>query len=70
MPSTFNNGSSSPWRNITVADDNVHFYLMVYGIIAGCNTLFTFARAFLFAYGGICAATIIHDNLLASILKV
>ena len=43
---------------------------MVYGILAGCNTIFTLARAFLFAYGGICAATKIHRYLLQSILKV
>ena len=46
------------------------YYLMVYGILAGCNTIFTLARAFLFAYGGICAATKIHRYLLKSILKV
>ena len=46
------------------------YYLMVYGILAGCNTIFTLARAFLFAYGGVCAATKIHRYLLKSILKV
>ena len=61
---------NTPWTNITSGEDNVAYYLMVYGILAGCNTIFTLARAFLFAYGGICAATKIHRYLLKSILKV
>ncbi|XP_074640753.1 ATP-binding cassette sub-family C member 10-like [Tubulanus polymorphus] len=61
--------NSLPWTNITEANDNVAFYLTVYGILAGSNTVFTFIRAFLFAYGGIVAAKIIHSKLLMSILK-
>ena len=62
--------SSTPWCNLTVAEDNVSFYLMVYGCLAGANSILTLARAFLFAYGGIRAATVIHWYLLKSVLKV
>ncbi|KFW04387.1 Multidrug resistance-associated protein 7 [Eurypyga helias] len=49
---------------------DVNFYLMVYGSIAGANSLFTILRAFLFAYGTIRAATVIHSRLLQRALKV
>lgn len=49
---------------------DLKFYMTVYGSLTAANTLFTAARAFLFAYGGICAATVIHDRLLDRILKV
>uniref|UniRef100_A0A8C1T903 ATP-binding cassette sub-family C member 10 n=1 Tax=Cyprinus carpio TaxID=7962 RepID=A0A8C1T903_CYPCA len=45
------------------------FYMTVYGSLAAANTVFTAARAFLFAYGAICAATVIHKRLLSSVLK-
>ncbi|NXT94140.1 MRP7 protein, partial [Anhinga rufa] len=48
---------------------DVNFYLIVYGSIAGANSLFTILRAFLFAYGTIHAATVIHNRLLQRILK-
>ncbi|XP_034043776.1 multidrug resistance-associated protein 7 [Thalassophryne amazonica] len=48
---------------------DVKFYLMVYGSIAVANTVFTALRAFLFAYGAICAATAIHSRLLDRVLK-
>ncbi|NWS54998.1 MRP7 protein, partial [Chunga burmeisteri] len=48
---------------------DVSFYLIVYGSIAGANSLFTILRAFLFAYGTICAATVIHNRLLQRALK-
>ncbi|XP_027755076.1 multidrug resistance-associated protein 7 [Empidonax traillii] len=48
---------------------DVNFYLMVYGSIAGANSLFTIFRAFLFAYGTFRAATVIHDRLLERALK-
>ncbi|XP_019356117.1 ATP-binding cassette sub-family C member 10 isoform X1 [Alligator mississippiensis] len=48
---------------------NVNFYLSVYGGIAGANSLFTILRAFLFAYGTIRAATIIHSRLLQRVTK-
>lgn len=49
---------------------DVRFYLTVYGSIALANTVFTALRAFLFAYGAICAATAIHNRLLDRVLKV
>jgi ABC-type multidrug transport system ATPase subunit len=36
--------------------------------IAGVNSLFTFARSFLFAYGGLKAARHLHDTLLRNVL--
>ncbi|KAG7274975.1 hypothetical protein CRUP_001068, partial [Coryphaenoides rupestris] len=47
----------------------VRFYLTVYASIAVGNTLFTAARAFLFAYGAVRAATAVHDRLLARLLQ-
>ena len=57
--------SSSP-----PAGSDISFYLTVYGCLAGANSLFTLCRAFLFAFGGICAAQVIHKHLLSSVLKV
>ncbi|NXC30656.1 MRP7 protein, partial [Campylorhamphus procurvoides] len=48
---------------------DVNFYLIVYGSIAGANSLFTLLRAFLFAYGTLHAATVIHKRLLQRALK-
>ena len=62
--------TDSPVMNLTTAGDRVLFYLAIYGGLAGANSLFTLLRAFLFAYGGICAAQKIHKDLLNSILKV
>lgn len=60
---------SLPETDLTDAEDNVSFYLTVYGSLAGANSLFTLMRAFFFAYGGICAAQVLHRQLLASVLK-
>ncbi|XP_063740570.1 ATP-binding cassette sub-family C member 10 [Eleginops maclovinus] len=64
----------SPLSSVqTVTSSNissdVKFYLTVYSSIAAGNTVFTALRAFLFAYGAICAATVIHTRLLGSVLK-
>ncbi|NWU78711.1 MRP7 protein, partial [Onychorhynchus coronatus] len=48
---------------------DVNFYLVVYGGIAGANSLFTILRAFLFAYGTLRAATVIHNRLFQRALK-
>ena len=56
--------------NSSHTNDNLKFYLTVYGCLAGANSIFTLFRAFLFAYGGICAAKLLHHNLLDTILKV
>ncbi|XP_076314216.1 LOW QUALITY PROTEIN: ATP-binding cassette sub-family C member 10-like [Tachypleus tridentatus] len=55
--------------NATLPNDNLTFYMVVYGSLAAANSVFTLFRAFLFAYGGICAAVILHDKLLCNILK-
>ncbi|XP_061771734.1 ATP-binding cassette sub-family C member 10 [Nerophis ophidion] len=47
----------------------VQFYLTVYGCMAAANTVFTALRAFLFAYGAVRAAAVIHDRLLQRVLK-
>jgi len=46
------------------------FHLTVYAGLAGANSLLSLIRAFLFAYGGIEAAVVLHSRLLAAILKV
>lgn len=51
-------------------DADVKFYLTVYGSIAVANTVFTALRAFLFAYGVMCAASAIHNRLLNQVFKV
>ncbi|XP_062980311.1 ATP-binding cassette sub-family C member 10 isoform X2 [Elgaria multicarinata webbii] len=48
---------------------DVNFYLTVYGCIAGANSVFTILRAFLFAYGTIHAATVVHNRLLRRVMK-
>ncbi|XP_041838321.1 ATP-binding cassette sub-family C member 10 isoform X2 [Melanotaenia boesemani] len=53
----------------TNTSQDVRFYLMVYSSIAAANTVFTAIRAFLFAYGVICAASVIHDRLLDRVLQ-
>uniref|UniRef100_A0A8C7DD99 ATP-binding cassette sub-family B member 6 n=1 Tax=Oncorhynchus kisutch TaxID=8019 RepID=A0A8C7DD99_ONCKI len=47
----------------------VKFYLTVYCSIAGANMVFTAFRAFLFAFGGIRAASVVHNRLLDTVLK-
>ncbi|KAG6455079.1 hypothetical protein O3G_MSEX009011 [Manduca sexta] len=49
---------------------NDEFYLEVYFGLAGLNLLVTIMRAFLFAYGGVQAASKIHRVLLKVIVKV
>ncbi|NXU18762.1 MRP7 protein, partial [Pardalotus punctatus] len=51
------------------ASVDVNFFLIVYGSIAGANSLFTIIRAFLFAYGALRAAAVIHNRLLQRVLK-
>ncbi|KAG9350239.1 hypothetical protein JZ751_026593 [Albula glossodonta] len=47
----------------------IKYYLTVYGSIAAANSIFTAFRAFLFAHGAICAASVIHNRLLGRVLK-
>ncbi|XP_078489925.1 ATP-binding cassette sub-family C member 10-like isoform X1 [Ciona intestinalis] len=53
----------------TPANHDVMWYLMIYGIIAGSNSIFTLIRAFSFAYGGLRAAKVMHHKLLTAIMK-
>ncbi|XP_078352062.1 ATP-binding cassette sub-family C member 10-like isoform X2 [Oculina patagonica] len=55
--------------HVHIVKNTVTFYLVVYGGLAAANTIFTLFRAFLFAYGGICAAKVLHSRLLKSILS-
>ncbi|KAH9493041.1 Multidrug resistance-associated protein 7 [Bulinus truncatus] len=61
--------STQPWRNLTTSEDNVVFYLEIYAGLSGANVLFTLFRSFLFAYGGLNAARVMHNDLLNAILK-
>ena len=47
----------------------ISYYLEVYGSIALVNCLVTLARAFLFAYGGLCAARVIHLKLAKALIS-
>ncbi|XP_071595336.1 ATP-binding cassette sub-family C member 10 isoform X1 [Heliangelus exortis] len=68
-------GLVSPVQTLDTTPDppngtlDVNFYLVVYGSIAGANSLLTLLRAFLFAYGALRAATVIHSRLLQRALK-
>ncbi|XP_043489860.1 ATP-binding cassette sub-family C member 10 [Polistes fuscatus] len=53
--------------NSTVQNNN--YYLTVYGLLALFNSVFTLIRAFIFAYGGIQAATFLHKQLLKTVMK-
>ena len=66
------NQSNTSYETVTYSTDesNVSYYLTVYAVFAGVNSVFTLFRAFLFAYGGIHAATNIHRQLLNTIMKV
>ena len=66
------NKSNTSYEAVTYSTDesNVSYYLTVYAVFAGLNSVFTLFRAFLFAYGGIHAATNVHRQLLKSIMKV
>uniref|UniRef100_A0A8C9VU54 ATP-binding cassette, sub-family C (CFTR/MRP), member 10 n=1 Tax=Scleropages formosus TaxID=113540 RepID=A0A8C9VU54_SCLFO len=59
-------GASNQNVNVT---GQLEFYLTVYVSIAAANSVFTIIRAFVFAYGAICAATVIHNRLLDRVLK-
>jgi hypothetical protein len=69
-----NNTNSSLFILEVVTDsndgNNISYYLTVYALCAGLNSVFTLIRAFLFAYGGIQAATNVHKRLLKAIIKV
>lgn len=55
---------------LTVEEYDMTSYLKVYIEFACMNTIFTLIRAFIFAYGGVMAATKFHKLLLKSVMKV
>ncbi|KAI1722771.1 ABC transporter transmembrane region domain-containing protein [Ditylenchus destructor] len=57
---------SRPFMTLKEGDeyDRTTFFLAIYVCIAALNTIFTLIRAFLFAYGGVVAATNLHEKLL------
>lgn len=57
-------------NNLKNLQDENKTYLFTYSLIGIVNSIATFFRAFIFAYGGIKACTMIHDDLLESILNV
>ena len=65
----------SEWESFKTVNDKpidraeVAYYLEVYGGIAMANCLITLLRAFLFAYGGLCAARAIHSKLTSVLVK-
>lgn len=67
-----NQSNTSYDATVTYSTDesDVSYYLTVYAVFAVVNSVFTLFRAFLFAYGGIHAATIVHTQLLNTIIKV
>lgn len=54
--------------NNLVDENNV--YLYTYTLIGMVNSVATFFRAFIFAYGGIKACQKIHNNLLTCVINV
>ena len=58
----------SSWSHFW-AQRNTEYYLTVYSSIVGANLVFALVRAFLFAYGGICAARTIHRHLLRNVMR-
>jgi ATP-binding cassette subfamily C (CFTR/MRP) protein 10 len=66
------NNSLFIFEAVTDSNDgsNISYYLTVYALLAALNSVFTLFRAFLFAYGGIYAATYVHKQLLNTVIKV
>ena len=52
-----------------VLDPDTKYYLTVLLCIAAANSVFTFVRAFSFAYGGLVAARKLHDQLLTAVIN-
>lgn len=58
------------YQGTFLEENDMNFYLKVYIELACLNTIFTLIRAFLFAYGGIVAASKVHKLLLKAVVKV
>lgn len=63
-------GNTSLLLNVDFGVDVVEYNLIVYGIMALSSSVFTLVRAFIFAYGGIRAARVLHKRLLNRIISV
>lgn len=57
-------------KHLKNVQDKNNTYLFTYSLIGIVNSVATFFRAFIFAYGGIKACKVIHNNLLTSIMNV
>ena len=55
-------------RKQPMLDPDTKFYLVVLLCIAAANSVFTFVRAFSFAYGGLVAARKLHEQLLTAVI--
>lgn len=75
------NGSSiyveQPFLSVTTASHlimperyTIQYYMLIYVLLTLANTIFTLFRAFLFAFGGLTAASRIHRALLKVIMTV
>uniref|UniRef100_A0A1I8HCF8 ABC-type xenobiotic transporter n=1 Tax=Macrostomum lignano TaxID=282301 RepID=A0A1I8HCF8_9PLAT len=72
MPFNGSRNASDLWLAAWTGNRTGHstqFYLAVYGGLAGANSVFTLARALLFARGGLRAAQLVHKQLLLSVLR-
>ena len=56
-------------RKQPILDPDTKFYLLVLLCIAAANSVFTFVRAFSFAYGGLVAARKLHEQLLTAVIS-
>ena len=67
------NSTSLPGLHLLSVGSNTQdmkYYLTIYAVLAVLNTFFTLIRAFLFAYGGLQAAIVMHKYLLKVVIKV
>ncbi|XP_032672438.1 multidrug resistance-associated protein 7 isoform X2 [Odontomachus brunneus] len=55
------------YNNYGLHDTN--YYLTVYSLLAVANSVFTLIRAFIFAYGGLQAAIMMHKHLLKTVVR-
>jgi len=56
--------------NDNYVSHNTKYYLTIYSVLVVFNTIFTLIRAFIFAYGGLQAAIMMHKQLIRIIMRV
>ena len=59
----------SIFKIVALSNSNFWFYMGIYIALAVSNTLFTLLRSFSFAYSGLKAAKIFHENLIKNVLE-